>query len=213
MEEKIDTFEVIVLALSFFVIVSLIIQQLIPINQEVIKLLNFFEIVSCFVFVVEWFKRFFKAKNKIKFTLLNSLDLLASIPIYYMQGFKAIRLIRIMRIIKLIGSITRLSSYFNKNKKQVFKLLFFIIFIVVMLVSPILILHFEHLTGSINTAEKALWWTYCTITTIGYGDLYPVTTEGRILTVFVTIGGISLFGILSSMIINYIINLNLNEKN
>lgn len=68
-----------------------------------------------------------------------------------------------------------------------------------------MILYFEEALGSINTAENAMWWTYCTISTIGYGDLFPTTSAGRLFTVFVSIGGIGMFSIFSGLVVNYII--------
>lgn len=205
--EQLKVFEVIVLSLTLFVVFSILAQIFIPMNPEIYKLLNIFETISCFIFIAEWIIRFKRAKRKIHFTIWNLFDLLASIPIYYLPGLGALKIFRFIRLIKLFGSFTRLGTYYNKQKGPVLKSMFFIILIFVMFVGPILILLFEQNSdGSIKTAEDALWWTYVTVTTIGYGDLYPVTTAGRILTVFVTLGGISLFGIFSTLIINYSIN-------
>lgn len=76
-----------------------------------------------------------------------------------------------------------------------------------------MVLYFEYPAGNINTAENALWCLFCTVTTIGYGDMVPITTGGRIFTVIEGVNGIGMFGIMSSLIFNKIINLKVNEKN
>lgn len=209
---KLSASEMIVMSLTAYIIFSIIMQTAIPVNPEMEKLFSWLDYGCSIAFLTEWCVRFRRAENRIRFTYLNIVDLLASLPVYYLPALKAWRLVKLFQIVKLIGSISRFSTYCRCNKIQVAKLSLFILFALLMLVSPVLILYFESAAGSINTAENALWWTYCTITTIGYGDLYPITTEGRLFTVFVSLGGIGVFGILSSLVINYIVNVN-NEKN
>jgi voltage-gated potassium channel len=67
--------------------------------------------------------------------------------------------------------------------------------------SSIAVLQFETApTSNIKTAEDALWWAYTTFTTVGYGDMYPVTTEGRIIAIILMTGGVGLFGTFSGFI-------------
>jgi len=71
---------------------------------------------------------------------------------------------------------------------------------VLIAVSSISILHFESaVDGNIKTAEDAVWWSVVTITTVGYGDKYPITTEGRILATILMTAGIGLFGAISGL--------------
>jgi voltage-gated potassium channel len=53
---------------------------------------------------------------------------------------------------------------------------------------------------SIKTAEDAIWWALVTVTTVGYGDKLPVTTEGRIIAAFLMVTGVSLFGTFTGFI-------------
>jgi voltage-gated potassium channel len=72
--------------------------------------------------------------------------------------------------------------------------------------SSIAILQVEHAPNSnIKTAEDALWWSYVTITTVGYGDKYPVTTEGRIIAVFLMTIGVGLFGTFTAFLASWFI--------
>lgn len=204
--------ELTVLSLTVFVVFSLVIQEVITVNPEMGRLFGWMDNVCCMVFLSEWIYRFAHAEKKAGFVVRNFIDLMASFPIGWLPGLKALRLIRIFQIIRVAGSVNRFVTYCRNNSIQTARFSFFILFVQLMMTGPLLILFFEYESGSINTAENALWWTYCTVTTIGYGDLYPVTTGGRIFTVFVSLGGIGMFGILSTLLINYVINLN-NEKN
>ena len=59
--------------------------------------------------------------------------------------------------------------------------------------------------ATINSFGKALWWSITTVTTVGYGDVYPVTSTGRIIAVLLMIGGISLVGVVTAALASWII--------
>jgi voltage-gated potassium channel len=68
------------------------------------------------------------------------------------------------------------------------------------------ILHFEvHADGNIKTADDAVWWALVTITTVGYGDRFPVTTEGRVIAVVLMFAGVGLFGTFSGFLASWFI--------
>lgn len=205
LDNRIDAFEGIVLTLTIYITFSLSWQFFGDPSKEVLKLLIIFDEISCILFLIDWFGRLKGSSNKKKFTLYNLPDLIASIPFLSMLGYfgyvKAIRLLRVFQIIRIFGGMNRLVFYLRTNKINAFKLLFSITFTLLIVLAPIVILSLEQDIGNIKTAEQALWWTYCTLSTIGYGDFYPVTSFGRILAVLVSAGGIGLFGLLSGLII------------
>jgi voltage-gated potassium channel len=59
--------------------------------------------------------------------------------------------------------------------------------------------------ATINSFGKAIWWSITTVTTVGYGDVYPVTNTGRVIAVFLMIGGISLVGVVTASLASWII--------
>jgi voltage-gated potassium channel len=85
-----------------------------------------------------------------------------------------------------------------------------------LLFSSVAILQFETDPNSnIKTAEDAIWWSYVTITTVGYGDKYPVTTEGRIIAVILMTVGVGLFGTFTAFVSSWFVKSNeqTQEKN
>lgn len=72
--------------------------------------------------------------------------------------------------------------------------------------SSIAILQVETKEASnIKTAEDALWWSYVTITTVGYGDKFPVTTEGRIIAMLLMTVGVGLFGTFTGYVASWLV--------
>ena len=81
-----------------------------------------------------------------------------------------------------------------------------IIAVLLVIFSSIAILQVEDSSESnIKTAEDALWWTYVTITTVGYGDKYPVTTEGRIIAAILMTAGVGLFGTFTAFVASWFV--------
>jgi voltage-gated potassium channel len=74
--------------------------------------------------------------------------------------------------------------------------------IVVLFAGSAAVLHFESVApnGNISTAHDALWWSITTITTVGYGDFFPVTTEGRVVAVLLMITGVGSFATLAGLL-------------
>jgi voltage-gated potassium channel len=79
--------------------------------------------------------------------------------------------------------------------------------LIVMIVCSVLVLQFESKSSDANitTGGDALWWTIVTITTVGYGDFFPVTGAGRIIGVFVMVAGVGIIGSLASILSSVLI--------
>ena len=76
------------------------------------------------------------------------------------------------------------------------------------------VLHFERLgEGNILTADDALWWSVATVTTVGYGDKYPITVEGRFVAGLLMVAGVGLFGLFSGFIASWILGEDPNTGN
>lgn len=105
------------------------------------------------------------------------------------------RILRLLRIIRAFRSAHALMKYLFAKRAQGTLISVITLGVLLVISSSIAILTVETDPNSnILTAEDALWWSYVTITTVGYGDKFPVTTEGRLIGVVLMTYGIGIFG-------------------
>ena len=194
--EELGYFNIIISILTIYVLGALLIETFFVLPIEISKLLNFIDNTICFIFLFDFAVRFKNAKNKMKFMRWGWIDLLSSIPFmnYFRLG-RILRLVRVLRIIRAFRSSKKLIEHLFRNKAKGAFTSVSIFAVMLIIFSSIAILQVETAKESnIKTAEDALWWAYVTITTVGYGDKFPVTTEGRIIAVILMTAGVGLFG-------------------
>ena len=135
------------------------------------------------------------------------IDLVASIPaIDFLRAGRILRLIRLVRVFRALKSTKLIYEHINKNKKQSALTSGALISLLMVLFASISILQFEKdINSNIKTAEDAIWWSYVTITTVGYGDKFPVTTEGRIIGAILMTTGVGIFGTFTALISSWFI--------
>jgi len=128
------------------------------------------------------------------------IDLLSSIPMVdFLRVGRLLRLIRLLRIVRAYKTVNQLLKHIFKNKAEGALTSVTIMAILFVIFSAIAILQVEDDPNSnIKTAEDAIWWAYVTITTVGYGDKFPITTEGRIIAALLMTIGVGLFGTITA---------------
>ncbi len=195
-KENLSFLNFLILLLSIYVLIALLADTLFKLPPETSKLLNYIDNSICIVFLFDFVVRFKKAENKLAFMKWGWIDLIASIPTFdFMRSGRLLRVIRLIRLIRAFRSTRHIVQHVFKNKIQGTLTSVAIIAVLMVLFSSVAILQFETDPNSnIKTAEDAIWWSYVTITTVGYGDKYPVTTEGRIIAALLMTVGVGLFG-------------------
>jgi len=165
-------------------------------NNEIIfkKELFIFEAFISVIFSIEYFYRFFKSKNKIKFFFnpIRIIDLLSFVPFFL--GFitigdflKVLRLLRILRILKLIKDIP-LTAWFVKSLKdykEEYKAVF-ILFLIILFISSSYVYFLEkNVSWTLFTSIPiSLWWGLITMSTVGYWDMIPASNAWKIIAAF-----------------------------
>lgn len=206
-----EIFILVVTLLSLAVMAAL----LLPLDEATITALDFWDNLICFIFLADFGYNLTGSRPR-RYYLIHQrgwLDLLGSIPSFGVLRYTALlrlaRLSRLARILRILGGKHRaeLVKDVLANRGQYALFITVLLALVVMSVSSVLILQFESRdpSGSIKTGGDALWWSIVTITTVGYGDLYPVTTLGRSVAVFVMASGIGIIGALASILASLLV--------
>jgi len=187
---------ILILVLSVYVLAALMIDTFVKLPHEVSRVLKMLDDIICIVFLYDFFYRLYHAKNKWHFMKWGWIDLVSSIPtLEFMRAGRALRMIRILRTLRAFRSIRHLVHHVFRKKVKGTLATAVIIAVLMVIFSSVAILQVEvDPKSNIKTAEDALWWSYVTITSVGYGDKYPVTTEGRIIAVLLMTVGVALFG-------------------
>ena len=206
--EKIGIFQIIILVLSVVVLGAIGADTFLKPSKEVSSILQTLDNSVCVLLLVDFVVRFWRAESKLGFLKWGWIDLIASIP--NIPAFRVGRFVRILRVIRLLRAIRatqKISSVLleNKFKTGVASVVVTSFLLIVFCSIGILICEQQAPDANIKTAGDAIWWTMSTITTVGYGDVYPVTPEGRVVAVILMVSGIGLFGILSGMAASFFV--------
>jgi voltage-gated potassium channel len=199
-------YEILMLGLSVYVLLALAVDSLVALDPHTRAILSYADTGICFVFLFDFFTNVIKAKNKLGYLRWGWIDLVSSIPtVDVLRAGRAVRVVRVIRVLRGFRSAKRLSAYLLAKRAQAAMSVAVLVSILFVIVSAVAILQFEARAehANINTAEDALWWAYVTITTVGYGDRFPVTTEGRLVAAVLMTAGVGLFGTFTGFVASW----------
>jgi voltage-gated potassium channel len=201
-------FQFLILVLSIYVLVVLFVQAAFPLSAETILLIERIDFVICMIFIYDFFVRLYKAKSKLSFLKWGWIDLVSSMPMFeFLRWGRLVRIIRILRILRAFRSTKVLLNYLFRNRAKGTFATVALISVVLVLFSSIAILNLENEPESnIKAPSDALWWAFVTITTVGYGDKFPVTHEGRAIAVILMTAGVGLFGTFTAYVASYFLD-------
>lgn len=194
--------DLITFVLSIYVILALLVETFSKLDEETIRVMNMIDFGICLIFLFDFVIRFNKAESKLQFMKWGWIDLISSIPmISFLRVGRTFRIIRIIRLLRAMRSVKNISKFVFKNRAKGTLTLVSTLTLLLVITSSISILQFEtDVNSNIKTAEDALWWSYTTVTTVGYGDKFPVTTEGRLIAIVLMTAGVGLFGTFTAYI-------------
>ena len=147
-------------------------------------------------------KEIFKIKFKYVISIKAIIDLLAIIPFFHQ--LRLLRLFILFRVFKLFRYAKSIQTFTSVIAAKKFEFLTLLIFAsIIIFVSSVLIYVMEanHPESSITTLFEAVYWSIVTISTVGFGDITPVTQEGRVVAMFVIVAGIAVFSFTTSLIV------------
>jgi voltage-gated potassium channel Kch len=186
--------ELFILGLSVFSIVNVVI-ALVAGDPQVVAIVSIVDGVACAIFLVDFLYRLGTAPHRRGYMIhWGWLDLLGSVPVIGFRLFRIPRVVQVFRSLEALGS-RRIGKLLLRDRASSAILGVFLLSIVVLELSAIFMLMAErdHPEANIKTGGDALWWALVSVTTVGYGDLYPVTPAGRGVGSLLLIVGIGLF--------------------
>lgn len=213
--ENVDTpagkaFALTIQALILLSLVTFSIETLPDLSPQSQRLLHWIEVVTVAIFTVEYLARLLVADSKpgFMFSFFGLVDLAAVLPFYISTGvdlrairsFRFLRLFRILKVARYSKAIRRFHVAFLIAKEEL--LLFLAATAILLYSAAVGIYYFEHDAQPEKFASvfHSLWWSVATLTTVGYGDVYPVTTGGKIFTFVILIIGLGIISVPAGLV-------------
>jgi voltage-gated potassium channel len=211
-----NSYNIFILVLTILSL-AIMVLLILPLPPQVLEMLTVYDNLICIVFLADFTLNITRAGRKRDYFIGQRgwLDLLGSIPSFGFFRFTALfrlaRLSRLARIGRLLGGQNRkaLIEDVVQNRGQYATFITILSAFIVLVVASILVLEFESFAppgeANITTGGDALWWGVVTITTVGYGDQFPVTLLGRLTGVFVMFAGVGIIGALASILASILV--------
>lgn len=203
---ELGPFQIFTLFLSIYVLLELLVESAFTLPSDTLEILHFTDNIVCLFFLADFCMRFKAADSKMRFMKWGWIDLLSSIPMLdtFRYG-RIVRVVQVLRILRAVRSTKFIIGFLFRNKMHGTFTLVSLVSILLVIFGAVAMLQLEKgMPGSnIHNATEAIWWAFVTITTVGYGDYYPVTFEGRIVAAVLMTGGVGLFGAFTGFVASW----------
>jgi voltage-gated potassium channel len=216
-------FEFILITIIILNILAIVLSSIREFQLEYAAVLHYFEIFSVVFFTVEYVARLYsivenpKYKHPVNgrlsysYTAMAIIDLMAFLPFYlaflpfdlrFLRIFRVMGLFRMFKVARYMHALTMFKRVISQRKEQLVLSFIFILFILVIITTIMFFVEREAQPGKFTSIPATMWWGIATLTTVGYGDMVPITPIGRLLGGMFAITGVGILalpaGILSS---------------
>jgi voltage-gated potassium channel len=181
-----------------FLVSGIFVIKTFPISEELRQSLSRLENYIVGIFVIEYLLRMWSAPSRIKqfFNFYSFIDLIAIIPIFFIgQGYQILRIFRALRFLRLVRFLRGEHFFLRKfSPTNIIVIRIIYILLSIIFVSAGMIFYAENdlPESQINTFFDAVYFSIVTLTTVGFGDITPVSTYGRFITILIIVSGIIL---------------------
>ncbi len=194
-------YELFIAAISILSVFNMVLVYAPGVSPDAINVVYIINAVLTLLFIYDFGLRLATAPSRSFYFIRDYgwADLLAVIPA--LRIFRLFRIYKAYRIIHKYGG-RNIVTYLSRHRAA--SALYILVLMVILIIQSggFMILQAEHLAPSANiiTASDAIWWAYVTITTVGYGDRFPVTTTGRLVGILVMTTGVAVFATFAGLI-------------
>ena len=194
--DSIAEWPLVVLGLLFLVVLILPMAE--PLTKLEFRWLNVANVVIWAIFVVDYVARVYLALDRRKWIRTHLLDLIV-IAVPFLRPF------RLLRLLAIVISTTRRAGGLVVRQVTLYVVG---IAVIISMTSAVVVYSAERRAphASIRTLGDAVWWALSTVTTVGYGDVYPVTVGGRFIAGLLMITGIALVGTITAAVASWFVN-------
>lgn len=197
------------LALCLWAVASLAAKTFWHLDVETETVLDYADNAACGLFFLDFLTSLYRAPQRWKYLITwGWLDLLSSIPTGdVLRWGRAARILRILRVLRVVKSVRLLAHFVVEQRAESAFLATLLLSLLLTVFASIAMLQLETSPdANIRTAQDAMWWAVSTMTTVGYGDRYPTTGEGRLVAVFLMAAGVGLFGTFSGLVASWFLS-------
>jgi voltage-gated potassium channel len=206
---RISPYQLFMLALSIWALLTLAAGTVWQFDRESQTVLDYADNAVCGLFFIDFLLNLYYAPRRLTYLATwGWVDLLSSIPVVdQLRWGRAGRILRILRVLRAVKSVRVLGSLLVERRAHSAFLAAVLLTVLLLVFSSLAMLQFEAGGGgNIRTAQDAMWWAVTTMTTVGYGDTYPSTPEGRLVAVFLMLAGIGVFGSFSGLVASWFLS-------
>lgn len=208
-------FDIILFVLILSNIFILLVESIPSIGTRYYLLFRMFDLFYMLIFSIEYVLRILcvKSPKKYVFSFYGMIDLLSILPSYLefilpqshmlmlIRSFRLLRIFRIFNMVKFLDESRVLLFSIIRSFRKITIFLFFVVLLTIFLGSVMYVIEYKHNSG-FTSIPQSIYWSIVTITTVGYGDIAPITPLGKIFASFIMILGYAIIavptGILSS---------------
>ncbi len=195
-------FDIIVQILIIISLITFSIETLPDLSAHTYETLRTIEVGIVAFFTLEYVLRVLVAEKKSRyiFSFYGIIDLLAILPFYLsglmnLQALRFLRLLRLLKFTRYNSAIVRVGKAIWLSKEEL--ILFGVFTLMLLYLAALGIYHFEHEAQpeKFRSIFDCLWWAVATLTTVGYGDIYPITLGGRLFTFVILMVGLGVVAV------------------
>ena len=194
-------------------IIAVVLESLPDLPADLRALFYVFELISVMIFTVEYFTRLwisvegnpirpFWSRIEFIFSFQGLIDLVAIVPFYipifvtvdfrFLRAFRLARLVRALKLGRYSNAVKVLTSVVKEKSPELILTIFFAFIVLLVAASGMYFFERDAQSEAFSSIPAAMWWAVATLTTVGYGDVYPVTVGGKLFGALIAVFGVGM---------------------